>query len=90
MSSNNPTKPGNSELTLAHRRDDDVEGFLGNAIDLLYIEECPAAQRFDERSVEEDLGRVALGQHAGGIKRADEPGRGELGVALDEDKFDVG
>ena len=42
------------------------------------------AQRRRQGAVDEDIGGVAVGQHRGGVEGADQSGRGQLGVALDE------
>ena len=47
------------------------------------------AHRRDERAVDEDVGVVALGEHTGRVEVADEAGRGQLGVALDELEADA-
>ena len=44
----------------------------------------PAAQGGQERSVDEGVGAVPAFEHLGGIVRSEQPGRCELGVALDE------
>ena len=49
----------------------------------------PVAQGRHQRAVLEDVGGVALGQHAGRVEVADEAGRRELGVALHELEADA-
>jgi hypothetical protein len=79
-----PPEPGHVELALAHHGDQDVEGLLGDAVDLLDVQQRAVAQCRGERAVDEHVGVVALGQHAGRIEVADEAGRRQFGVALDE------
>ena len=49
----------------------------------------PSRSADDQRAVDEHVGVVALGQHPGRVEVADEAGRGELGVALDELEADA-
>ena len=83
------TEPGHVQLALAHHRDEDVERLLGDPVDLLDVEQRPVPQRLDQRAVDEDVGAVALGQHPGRVEVADEAGRRQLGVALDEGEADA-
>ena len=72
------------QLALAHHGDEHVERLLGDAVDLLDVEQRAVAHRRHQRAVDEHVGVVAVGQHPGRIEVADEAGRGQLGVALDE------
>jgi hypothetical protein len=77
------------QLALAHHGDEDVERLLRHAVELLDVEQGALAHRRDQRPVDEDVGVVALGEHAGRVEVADEAGRGQLGVALDELEADA-
>ena len=81
---------GHVQLPLAHGGDDDVERLLRHPVDLLDVEEGAGAQGLDQRAVEEHFGGVALDEHPGRVERADQPRRGQLGVALHEDQLDAG
>ncbi len=84
-----PTEPWHVEFALAHHGDEHVQRLLGDAVDLLDVQQRPVAQRRRERTVDEHVRVVALGHHPGRIEVADEPGRGEFGVALDELETDA-
>ena len=75
------------EFAFAHRRDDDVERFFRNTIDLFDVQQRSGAQRIDERAVEEHLGAVAIGEHASGVEGSYETSRCEFSVSFDEDEF---
>jgi len=77
------------DLPLAHHGDEDIEGLLRDAVDFLDVEQRALAQRGQQRSIDEDVGRIALGQDAGGVEMPHETRRGELGVALDELESDA-
>ena len=78
------------DLTFGHGRDHKVEGLLGNPVQLLDIEQRPLTDCFGQGSVDEDVWRVSVGQHAGRIELASQPGWRELGVALDEHERHLG
>ncbi|CAB4728888.1 unannotated protein [freshwater metagenome] len=75
------------KLAFAHRRDDDVEGFFRNSIDLFDVQQRSGAQRIDKRTIEEHLGAVAVGEHTSRVEGAYETSRREFGVSFNEDKF---
>ena len=75
---------GHVEFALGEGGDEDVEGLLGHPVEFLDVEQAPLPQGGDEGPFGEGLGQVAPFQHQGRIVGADEAGRGELGVALDE------
>jgi hypothetical protein len=81
--------PRHGQLALAHHGDEHIERLLGDAVDLLDVEQAARPERLDERAVDEDVRVVALGQHLRGVEVADEPGGGQLGVALDEEERGV-
>ena len=80
---------GHVQLALAHHRDEHVERLLRHPVELLDVEQRAVAHRRDERAVDEDVGVVALGEHPGRVEVADEAGRRQLGVALDELEADA-
>ena len=61
----------------------------GHPVELLDVEQAAGAQRRDQRAVDEDLLDVAVGEHPGRVEVADQPRRGQLGVALDEEERHV-
>jgi hypothetical protein len=77
---------GDVELSLRHHRDQEVEGFLGDPVDLLDVEERAAAQGVDQGTVHEDRRVVALVDDLGRVEAAGEARRGQLRVALHEDE----
>ena len=79
-----PAEARHVQLALAHHRDEHVERLLGDAVDLLDVQQRAVAHRRDQRTVDEHVGVVAVGEHARRVEVADEARRGELGVALDE------
>ena len=72
------------QLPLAHHRDQHVERLFGNPVELFDVEQRAVAEGGDERPVDEHVGVVTLGEHASRVEVADQPGGGQLGVALDE------
>lgn len=50
-----------------HRPQQHVERVLGSAVHLLDVEEAADAHALDERSLDEGVGPVALGQDAGRV-----------------------
>ena len=72
------------DLPFRQGGDEDVEGLLGNPVELLDVEQAPFPQGRDEGPFGEGLGEVAPLQHQGGVVGADEARRREFGVALDE------
>ena len=77
------------DLLLGHRSEEHVQGLLGNAVELLDVEEPTGSHRLEQRPVLEDLGGIAALQDQGWVEVPDEPGGGELGVALHEDEGDL-
>ncbi len=77
-------EPGYGDLALGEHRDEDVQRLLGDPVELLQVEQPTAAHRRQQRTVHETRRVVALRQHLRGVERSDQPGRGELGVALHE------
>ena len=84
-----PAEPRDVQLALRHHGDEHVERLLGDPVELLDVEQPAAAQRGDQRPVDEDLLDVAVGQHPRGVEVPDQPRGGQLGVALDEQERDV-
>ena len=80
---------GHVQLALAHHRDEHVERLLRHPVELLDVEQGAVAHGGDQRPVDEDVGVVALGEDPGRIEVADEAGRRQLGVALDELEADA-
>ena len=72
------------QLALAHHGDQHVERLLRHAVELLDVEQRAVAHRRHQGAVDEDVGVVALGQHARRVEVADQSRRGQLSVALDE------
>ena len=77
-------EPRHGQLGLGHHRDQDVQRLLGDPVDLLDVQQAALAQRPHQRAVDEDVGGVPLGEHLRRVEVPDQPGRGQLGVALDE------
>ena len=84
-----PSEPWDVQLALAHHGDQDVEGLLRHPVELLDVQQGAVAHGRDERTVDEHVGVVAIGQHTGGIEVPDQAGRRQLGVALDELEADA-
>jgi hypothetical protein len=72
------------DLALAHRGDEHVEGLLRHPVELFDVEQGAVAEGADERSVDEHLGVVPLGEDPGRIEVTDQARRRQFGVALDE------
>ncbi len=75
---------GTWSSALGHHGDQHVQRLLGDPVDLLDVEQRTLTERPHQRAVDEHVGRVALAEDAGGIEVADQPGRRQFGVALDE------
>ena len=78
-------QPRHRDLALGQHGDEDVERLLRDPVELLQVQQPRAAHRRQQRSVDEVGRHVAAGEHGGGVVLADQPGRGQLGVALHED-----
>ena len=78
------------KLTLGHHRDEQVEGFLGDTVDLLYVEKRSLPEGAHERPIYENLGVVTIGEHPGRVEVAHKTGRGELCVAFHELESEFG
>ena len=72
------------QFSFAHHRDQYVQRLLRDAVDLLYVQQRALAHRADQRTVDEHLRVIAVGEYARRVEVPDEPGRGQLGIALDE------
>ena len=79
-----PTEPRHGDLAFAHHRDQHVQRLFGNAVEFLDVEQRTVAERRGERARDEDVGVVAVAEHSSRVEVADDAGRRELGVALDE------
>jgi hypothetical protein len=75
-------EPGYRDLGLSEDGDQGVERLLRDPVELLQVEKGTRAHGRQQRAVGEAGGDVALGQHLGRVVLPDQPGRGELGVAL--------
>jgi hypothetical protein len=78
------TEARHVQLAFAHHRDEHVQRLLRHPVDLLDVEERPLSQRRHERAVDEHVRVVPVCEHSSGIEVTDQPGRCQLGVALDE------
>ena len=78
-------EPGHRDLALGEHRDQDVEGLLGDPVELLQVQEGAGPHRPQQRSVGKAGRHVSLVKHLRGVVLADQPGGRELGVALGED-----
>ena len=76
--------PGHRDLPLGHRAEQHVERVLGRPVELLDVEEPAALHRLHQRAGHEVVRAVVLAQHPGRVVVADQPGRRQLGVALDQ------
>ena len=83
-SGGHPTHPRDGDLALGHGREEGVERVLGRAVELLYVEEPTRPHGFEERAVHEVVRAVVLTEHPRRVVVADELGRSEVGVPLDE------
>ena len=72
------------QLALAHHGDQHVERLFRDAVDLLDVQQRAVAHGRHQRAVDEHVRVIPIDQHPGGIEVADQPGRCQFGVALDE------
>ena len=72
------------DLALAHHRDQHVERLFRDAVDLFDVQQRSITHCRDERTIDEDVGVVAIGQHPCRVEVADQASRRQFGVALDE------
>ena len=80
---------GHRDLAFGHRGEQRVDGVLGRPVELLDVQEAALAHGPQQRPVDEVVRAVVLAQHPGRVVVADQLGRGEVGVALDEDQRDA-
>ena len=85
----NGSNARNVDLALGHRGDQDVQCLFGDAVEFFKVEQRPGTHRAEERTVDERVVGVAAFEHEGRIMCAEEPCRGQLGVAFDEDEISV-
>ena len=84
-----PAEPRHAELAFAHHCDEHVERFLGDPVQLLDVEQAAEPEGGHQRAVDERLARVPIAQDDRRVEVPDQPGRCELGVALDELETDA-
>lgn len=77
------------QLSLRHDPDEEVDRLLGHPVEFLHVQQRTVLHRFGERSGQEGVAGVALGKHPGRVELARQPGRCQLGVALDGDQGNV-
>jgi hypothetical protein len=78
-------EPGDGDLALGQHGNEDVQRLLGDPVELLQVQQGTVAHGLQQRAVGETARHVAVRQHLRGVVLAHQPGRGQLGVALDED-----
>ena len=78
-------EPGHRDLALGQHGDQDVERLLGDPVELLEVEQGALPHGRQQRAVGEAGRRVPGREHLRRVVLPDQPGRRELGVALDED-----
>jgi len=82
-------EPRHVDLALGHDAQQDIDRLFGNPVELLDIQQPAIAHGPDERTVGEVLRTVPLFQDQRRIKGSDQPGRRQLGAALNEHELGV-
>ena len=72
------------QLAFTHDRDEHVERLFRDAVDLLDVQQRAIAHRSDQRTVDEHIGVVTVGEHTCRVEVTDETRRCEFGVTFHE------